>query len=408
MTDSRTFVVAGAGQAGGWCARTLREQGFEGRVVLVGDEDYAPYERPPLSKEALTGEAGLESAYLWPPASWREMGVELRLGCRAEAVDPAAHTVSLSGGEILRYDRLMLATGSRPRRLDVPGADLPGIHMIRTMHDTTAIRAEVKPGETAVVIGGGWIGLEAAAALTKLGMKVVVAEVADRLCARAVTPALSDWLLDFHRGKGIDVRLNCGAARFEGDDVLERVVLDDGSVIAAPLCIVGIGILPNVELAEAAGIRVDNGIVVDDRCRTSAADVFACGEVTNHPNALLGRRVRLESWENAQNQGICGAKAMLDAAEPYNEIPWFWSDQFDANLQLVGLPDAWDEEATRGDPAGGAFITFYLKNGAIYGAVAVNQGRDIRFARRLMQAGARVTAAELADPSVKLQALLKR
>jgi 3-phenylpropionate/trans-cinnamate dioxygenase ferredoxin reductase component len=408
MTDARSFVVVGAGQAGGWCARTLRDRGFEGRVVLVGDEDYAPYERPPLSKEALTGEAGLESAYLWPPASWQELNVELKLGCRADAIDPEAHTVSLAGGEVLRYDRLMLATGSRPRQLDAPGADLPGIHLIRTMHDASAIRAEVKPGETAVVIGGGWIGLEAAAALTKLGMTVVVAEAASRLCGRAVTPAISDWLLDFHRGKGVDVRLNCSAARFEGGDVLERVVLGDGSVVDARLCIVGIGILPNVELAEAAGIRVDNGIVVDELCHTSAADVFACGEVTKHPNALLGRQVRLESWENAQNQGICGAKAMLGTAEPYNEVPWFWSDQFDANLQLVGLPLDWDEEATRGDPAEGAFITFYLKDGRIEGAVAVNQGRDLRFARRLMQAGVTVTAAELKDPSVKLQALLKR
>ena len=408
MTESRIFVVVGAGQAGGWCARTLRDSGFEGRVVLVGDEDYAPYERPPLSKEALTGDAPIESAYLWPPASWAEIGVELLLGRRAERIEPDEHRLVLAGGEALAYDRLMIATGSRPRRLAVPGADLPGIHMIRTMHDTEAIRADVGPGDTAVVVGGGWIGLEAAAALVKLGMTVVVAEAAGRLCGRAVTPAISDWLLGFHRAKGIDVRLSCAAERFEGDDRLERVALTDGSVVDARLCVVGIGILPNVELAADAGIATENGITVDDRCRTSAADVFACGEVTSHPNALLGRRLRLESWENAQNQGICGGKAMLDQAEPYNEVPWFWSDQFDANLQLVGVPEDWDEEATRGDPAEGTFITFYLKGGRIEGAVAVNQGRDIRVARRLMQAGATVTAAELADPSVKLQALLKR
>jgi 3-phenylpropionate/trans-cinnamate dioxygenase ferredoxin reductase subunit len=407
MSDTRCFVVLGAGQAGGWCARTLRDQGFEGRIVLVGDEAYAPYERPPLSKEALTGDAPVENAYLWPPESWNDINVELRLGCRAEALDTAAHTVALAGGETLAYDRLMIATGSRPRLPSVPGVDLPGIHVIRAIPDTEALRAAVAPGKTAVVIGGGWIGLEAAAAFRKLGMEVVVAEAAERLCGRAVTPAISDYLLNLHRGHGVDIRLNCGVAGFEGDGRLERVALSDGSTVEAAVAVIGIGIVPNVELAAEAGITVENGIVVDDLCRTSAADVFGCGEVTNQP-ALGGGRVRLESWENAQNQGIAGAKSMLDAGAPFGEIPWFWSDQFDANLQLVGLPAGWDEEATRGSMADGAFITFYLKGGRIDGAVAVNKGGDLRFARRLMNAGVTVTAAELADPSVKLQALLKR
>jgi 3-phenylpropionate/trans-cinnamate dioxygenase ferredoxin reductase subunit len=407
MSDDRTFVVIGAGQAGGWCARTLRDQGFEGRVVLIGDEAYAPYERPPLSKEALTGAAGIEQAYLWPPESWDEINVELRLGCAVTEIDAAGHAVVLDGGERLPFDRLMIATGSRPRLPPVPGVDLPGIHVIRAMPDTEAIRAAIAPGKTAVVIGGGWIGLEAAAAFRKLGMEAVVAEAAERLCGRAVTPAISDYLLTLHHQHGVDIRLGCGVAGFEGDGKLERVTLADGSTVETPVAVIGIGIVPNVELAQAAGIACENGIVVDAQCRTSAPDIFACGEVTNQP-ALGGGRVRLESWENAQNQGIAGAKAMLDAGEDYGEIPWFWSDQYDVNLQLVGLPAGWDAEATRGSAEEGAFITFYLKGGSIEGAVAVNKGGDLRFARRLMNAGVEVTPEELSDPTVKLQALLKK
>ena len=403
MTDSRTFLVVGAGQAGGWCARTLRSEGFEGRIVLIGEEAYAPYERPPLSKQALTGEATVESAYLWPPGSWEEIGVELRLGCRVESIAPDEHTATISGGETMAWDRLMIATGSRPRMLEVPGAELAGVHTIRTIPDTEAIRAEIAPGRTAVVVGGGWIGLEAAAAFRKLGMEVVVVEAADRLCSRAATPATSEYLLKLHRDHGVDIRLDCVVGRFDGDGALERVLLGDESAVDAAIAVVGIGIVPNVELAEAAGIETANGIRVDAFCRTSAPDVFACGEVTDQP--VWGR---LESWENAQNQGIAGAKSMLDSGEAYSETPWFWSDQYDTNLQIVGTAREWEEEATRGSAADGSFITFYLTGGKIVGAVAVNQGRDIRFARRLMQAGASVTAAELADPSVKLQALLKR
>jgi 3-phenylpropionate/trans-cinnamate dioxygenase ferredoxin reductase subunit len=403
VTDSRTFLVVGAGQAGGWCARTLRSEGFEGRVVLIGEEAYAPYERPPLSKQALTGEATVESAYLWPPGSWDEIGVELRLGWRVESIAPDRHTATISGGETIAWDRLMIATGSRPRMLEAPGAELAGIHTIRTIPDTEAIRAQVAPGRTAVVVGGGWIGLEAAAAFRKLGMEVVVVEAADRLCSRAATPAISDYLLKLHRDHGVDIRLDCVVGRFDGDGALERVLLGDGSAVDAAIAVVGIGIVPNVELAEAAGIETADGIRVDAFCRTSAPDIFACGEVTDQP--VWGR---LESWENAQNQGIAGARAMLDVGAAYGEAPWFWSDQYDANLQIVGIAREWEEEATRGSAADGAFITFYLTGGKIVGAVAVNNGRDLRFARRLMQTGATVTAAELSDPNVKLQALLKQ
>jgi len=410
MSDSRTFVVIGAGQAGGWGARTLRDSGFEGRIVLVGDEPHLPYERPPLSKSALLGESEVEDAFFWPREEYETLNIELRLGVSATAIDRAAHRVTLSDGETLVYDRLLLATGARPRLLDAPGADLAGVHYLRAIADTLAIRKDMAAGGgPALVVGGGWIGLEVAAALRKQDRPVVVAEFTDRLCGRAVTPAFSDWLLALHRGHGVDVRLNTAVERFEGDGGrLVRAVLSDGETVDCALAVVGIGVVPNSELAEAAGLAVDNGVVVDDQGRTSDPDIFAAGDLTNHPNPLLGRRVRLESWENAQNQAIAAAKAMLDQGAPYAEIPWFWSDQYDVNLQLIGLPEGWDSEVTRGDPAEGAFVTFYLKDGRIDGAVAVNNGRDLRFARRLMQRGTQVSPEELADPAVKMQALLKR
>ena len=407
MNSARTFIVVGAGQAGGWAVRTLREEGFDGRLVLIGEESHIPYERPPLSKALLLGEAEVDSTHLWPATSYDEWNVELRLGEKVSSIRPAEHRIEIAGGEVLAYDRLLLTTGSRPRMLEVPGADLAGVHTLRVIEDTMAIRDRVPDGGIALVVGGGWIGLEAASALRKLGAGVVVVEAAPQLCGRALTPELGAWMLELHRSHGVDVRLGLGVERFEGAGRLEGAVLGDGSVIDTPLAIVGIGIVPNSELAEAAGLTVENGIVVDGFARTSDPDIFAAGDVTNHLNPRFSRPVRLESWENAQNHAIAAAKAMLDKGEPYADVPWFWSDQYDVNIQLTGLPQDWDATVTRGDPAAGAFITFYLKGGRIDGAVAVNNGRDLRMAKRLMTASKQVSADDLADPDIKLQTLLK-
>ena len=407
MSDSRIFVIIGASQAGGWIAKTLRAEGFKGRVVLIGEEKYLPYERPPLSKDALLGEAELDSTYFWPPETYPELNIETMLGVRATAIDRTAKQVTLDNGDVLAYDRLAITTGTRPRRLPIDGGDLAGVHYLRTMDDTLAIQADAKNGAVALIVGGGWIGLEVAATLSKLGCKSVVVEFADRLCGRAVTPEISAWMLDFHKGHGIDVRLNTGVERFEGDGALQRAILSDGDTIVCTLAVVGIGVLPNVEIAAEAGIEIDNGIKVDDLCRTSDPKIFSAGDVTNHPNALLGKRIRLESWENAQNQGIAAGKSMLDKGESYSEIPWFWSDQHDANIQMIGLPEAWDEVATRGDTGDNEFMTIYLKDSKIIGAISVNNPRDLRFAKRLMQAGKPVSATDIADTSIKMQALLK-
>lgn len=401
------IVVVGAGQAGGWAARTLRDEGFEGAVTLIGEEPYPPYERPPLSKEVLLGKAPAESSYLWPESSFEELGVTLRTGTAATAIDRAAKTVALAGGEVLAYDKLLIATGGRVRKLPLEGAGLDGVHYLRGIDDSAAIRADLGPGARLAVIGGGWIGLEVAAAARMLGAEVAVVEALDSLCARALAPEMSAWLLEIHRGRGVDVRLGATIEALTGDGRVDGVRLSGGETLAATAVVIGIGIVPNVELAEAAGLAVDNGIAVDALCRTSDPGIYAAGDVTSHPNDLLGRNIRLESWENAQNQGIAAAKAMLGGETPYREVPWFWSDQYDVNIQLVGLPGDFDRTVTRGERAAGSFIDFYLKDGRIDGAAAIDNPRDIRFTRRLMQAEKIVDPAALADPAVKLQALLR-
>jgi 3-phenylpropionate/trans-cinnamate dioxygenase ferredoxin reductase subunit len=302
----------------------------------------------------------------------------------------------------------MIATGARPRNLPIHGTELKGVHYLRYIGDALVIRERLQPGETIVVIGGGWIGLEVAAAARQRGANAVVIEFADRLCARALSPDMSEAILDLHKKHGVDVRLKKTVVRFEGDGALERVVLDDGMDIAARCAVIGIGVVSNFELAAEAGLDVDDGIVVDDTGRTSDPDIYAAGDVTKHPNSHLGRRIRLESWENAQNQAIAAAKAMLGKPEPYSEIPWFWSDQYDANIQLVGLPERYDEVAVRGDRNSGTFTSFYLCEGKLVGVAGINTGRDVRFCRRLIAAGATTTVAQLSDPAVKLQSLGKK
>ena len=408
MSDDRTFIIIGASQAGGWVAQTLRKEGFEGKVILIGEEPYLPYERPPLSKAALLGEVTVESTYFWPLETFDEANIEVRLNTRVIEIDRNGKEIVTEGGERIAYDKLAITTGARVRELPVEGADLPGVFYLRTMENTLAIRDAVKDGARAMIVGGGWIGLECAATLTKLGCNAIVIESADRLCGRAVTPEISDWMLKFHTGHGVDVRLGAGIEKFQGVSQLESAVLPGGDTIECSIAVVGIGVIPNAELAREAGLEVNNGIVVDNRACTSDPDIVAAGDVTNHPNALLGRRIRLESYENAQNQGITAGKAMLDKAEPYSEIPWFWSDQFDANLQMIGLPADWNETATRGDKDSNEFITFYLKNGVIDGAISVNNPRDLRIAKRLMLGKKQVTAAELINPETKMQGLIKR
>jgi 3-phenylpropionate/trans-cinnamate dioxygenase ferredoxin reductase subunit len=399
------YAIVGGGQAAGWAAVTLRKEGFAGRLVLVGEEPYPPYERPPLSKGLLAGDEGPEKAFLHPPSHYRDIGVELRLGVRALAIDPRERRVSLADGESLAYDKLLLATGSKVRRLGIPGADLPGVHYLRTIGDMLAIRGRLSAGARLAVVGGGYIGLEVAATARKRGCGVVVLEMQETVMGRVVAPEVGRFYADVHRRHGVDVRTGVTVAGFEGDGRVERVRLVGGEAVPCDAVVIGVGIAPDADLAEAAGLAVDNGIVVDEFGRTSDARVFAAGDATNQPNAVLGRRLRLESWQNAQNQAIAAAKAMCGKPEPYAEVPWFWSDQYDLNLQIVGLAERWDSLVFRGGPEAAPFTAFYLADGRVVAANAVNNARDVRFARKLIAERRPVEPAKLADPSMPLKQL---
>ena len=407
MIDDRTFVIVGASQAGGWVANTLRSEGFGGKIILIGEEPHIPYERPPLSKGALLGDVTVDSTHFWQKQSLEESKIDLKLGTRVSSINRTAKKVITENGEQISFDKLAITTGARVRKLSIEGSQLPGVFYLRTIDDTLEIKDQITKGTNALIVGGGWIGLECAATLTKLGCKSIVVEAADRLCGRAVTPEISNWMLDFHSKNGVDIHLNTGMESFQGKEKLESAVLSNGEKVDCTIAVIGIGVIPNSELAADAGIDVDNGIVVDEKTRTSDPDIYAAGDVANHPNAILGRRLRLESYENAQNQGIAAGKAMLGGSEPYSEIPWFWSDQFDANIQMIGIPENWDSTATRGKPEDNEFVTFYLKNGVIDGAISINNPRDLRFGKRLMQAKKLVSMEDLSNMDIKLQALLR-
>lgn len=406
MSTDPSFVIVGGGHAGGRAAEAMRQLGFAGGITLIGAEPHLPYERPPLSKELLQAEDGQGFALIRDQAWYDEQGVACRLGAAATALDPDTRTVVLADGESVRYDKLLLATGVSVRRLEVPGAGLANVHYLRTIDDSRAIEARLRPGRNVAVVGGGFIGLEVAASARKRGCTVTVIEAADRLMGRGVMPAVSEAFLGLHRANGVDVRLGAGVDRLEGDGAVARAVLADGTVLAADLVVVGIGVTPETGLAEAAGLEVDDGIVVDERCRTSAPGIYAAGDATSHYSPHYGRHIRLESWENAQNQAIAAARNMCGEDFVHTGAPWMWSDQYDVGLQVAGVPAEWDAVVYRGDPASREFLAFQMAGGEVVGAQSVNRPRDMRFARRLIGGGAADPTA-LADEAIPLRDLAR-
>jgi len=399
-----TIVIVGAGQAGGWAAKTLRAEGYKGRIVLIGAERHPSHERPPLSKAVLSGEAAPETTHLFKPDEHAALDLDFRAEARATRIDRVAKRIELARGGSVAYDKLILTTGGTARKLPIPGGDSRRVFYLRTIEDSLAIRDAIGPGKKLAVIGGGWIGLEVAATARKRGTSVVVIEALDRLCARTVPPAISAFLRARHEREDVDIRLGVGVKAIEDRGQLV-VRLADGGVIEADAVVAGIGLEPDVALARDAGLAVDNGVVVDEQGRTSDPDIFAAGDCANTPLPCLGRRVRLESWANAQNQAIVAAKAALGQDARYDELPWFWSDQYDVNLQILGLPARWPEPVVRGDPASGSFSHFYLDGERIAAIVSVNAPRDLRAAKKLVQTRKPVSAASLADPAVQLQRL---
>ena len=397
------MIVAGAGHAGGQAAASLRQEGYDGDIVIVGDEPHIPYQRPPLSKQYLAGEHGLERVYLRPEKFYADRNVTIESGVRIESIDRAAQTVATSDGDVLSYTKLLLATGSRPRRLQLEGGDLAGIHYLRTIADVDAIKEEMAPGRKVVVVGGGYIGLEVAAVCIGAGLKVRVIEMEDRILQRVTTPSMSEFYHDLHSTRGVRLHTRAMVTGFAGNGRVKQVLCGEAA-FDADLVIVGIGIVPNVELAAEAGLACDNGIVVDDRCRTADPNIYAAGDCTNHPNPLLNRRLRLESVPNAMEQARVAAANLCGGDKVYASVPWFWSDQYDLKLQMVGFAADGDSEVLRGEVAAKRFAVFHLKDGAIAAVDAVNSPKEFMICRRLI--GREVDAQALADPETDLKSLL--
>jgi 3-phenylpropionate/trans-cinnamate dioxygenase ferredoxin reductase subunit len=398
-----TVVIAGAGHAAGQTIVSLRQGGFAGRIVLVGEEPYLPYQRPPLSKKFLAGELETSRLLLRQEKYYPEHQVEVHLGTRVSRVEPASRTAELSNGTSIHYDKLVLATGTRVREVRVPGHQLPGVHYLRTIDDVDQIRAAFRPGASLVIVGAGYIGLEVAAVAVTHGLKVTVLELADQVLPRIGAPPVAEFMARVHREAGVEIRCNTGLKAFTGETRLKGVVGSDGREIPADLAIVGIGVLPNVELAQAAGIVCDNGVMVDEYCRTSDPDVLAIGDCTNHPNPLLGCRLRLESVHNAQEQAKTAASTILGRLEPYGQVPWFWSDQYDLKLQIVGISSLTDQSVIRGEPASRSFTVFFLNGGRLTAAYAINSPREFMLSRKLIALGARPEPALLKDTSVSFK-----
>lgn len=412
MSADATHVIVGGGQAGGRAAEAMRAAGFDGRIVCLAGEPERPYERPPLSKGVLTGDAPESAAYLREPAYYTDNGIEVRTGAPVEAIDRAARRVVLEDGTDLAYDRLLLATGARVKRLPLPGSDLAGVHYLRSLADSRALRARLVDGARVAIVGGGYIGLEVAAAAAKRGCAVTVLEGAATVMGRQLPAELGTWFAAQHRARGIDVVTGAQVAAFEarGDapGCVGAVRCADGTRKPADVVVVGVGVAPATELAEQAGLACDDGIVVDAQGRTSDPAVFAAGDVTRHPNPVLGRTIRLESWQNAQYQAEAAGRTMAGVPTDYRMVPWFWSDQFDLNLQMVGVPESWDRLVWRGEPDPEAgFAVFCLADGVAVGASAVNLGKAVAPARKLLESGARPDPAALADPGTSLKKVLK-
>ncbi|GAA2458689.1 FAD-dependent oxidoreductase [Actinomadura vinacea] len=404
-----TFVIVGASLAGAKAAETLREEGFEGRVVLIGEEAERPYERPPLSKGYLLGRQERDKAHVHEADWYGEHGVELRLGVRATSIDRFAHRVGLASGEPVDYDRLLLATGSSPRRLDAPGSTLQGIHYLRSMADSTALREALEPGGRRVVVAGaGWIGLETAAAARTYGNEVTMIEPEPTPLHSALGPEVGGLFADLHRGHGVDLRLDQGVAGFWGAGQVSAVVTSGGQEIPADVVIVGVGVRPNTELAEDAGLEVSDGVLVDQALRTSDPDIFAAGDVANAYHPLLGKRIRVEHWANALNGGPAAARAMLGRAVSYDRIPYFFTDQYELGMELSGVaaPGEYDDVVFRGDVPGREFLAFWLLDGRVVAGMNVNVWDVTGDVQALIRSGEPVDAAGLADPKVPLTELV--
>jgi 3-phenylpropionate/trans-cinnamate dioxygenase ferredoxin reductase subunit len=407
MADTFDVLIVGAGHGGAQTAIALRSTGFAGSIALVGDEPDLPYERPPLSKEYLSGEKAFERIQIRPAAYWAEKQVRLILGQRVVEVLPADRAVALADGRRLGYRHLVWAAGGDPRKLSCPGAGLAGVHAVRNRADVDAILAELPQAARIVVIGGGYIGLEAAAALSKMGKPVVLLEALPRVLARVAGEALSTFFEREHRAHGIDVRTSAQVTALHGEGHVAAVELASGETVAADMLIVGIGIVPSAGPLLAAGAQGGNGVFVDAQCRTSLPDVFALGDCAEHCNGFAGgARIRLESVQNANDMAMVAAKTICGQEAHYSATPWFWSNQYDLKLQTVGLSSGHDQAVVRGDPSARSFSVVYLRQGKVIALDCVNNVRDYSHGRRLVELGVIAEPDRVADSAIQLKQLI--
>ena len=399
MTPERAVIV-GASHAGAQLAANLRREGWSGEVVLIGDEGGLPYHRPPLSKGYLAGKNGLDDLLIRGADFYEKQHIRL-LNATVEAIHRSAKRVSLSTGDTLTYTKLALCTGARARRLPTPGVDLPGIHYLRTAADVELIRAAATPGRRVVIVGGGYIGLETAASLCSLGMNVTVLEATERVLERVTAPEVSAFYTRIHNGEGVEIRTHALVEAFSGNGRVQEVVLAGGEPIPADLVIVGVGVVPNTELASAAGLSVDNGIVIDDQARTDDPDIVAAGDCTSHTMARYGSRIRLESVSSAGEQAKIAAATICGKHRSIAALPWFWSDQYDLKLQIAGLNAGYDEVLLSGDPSRDRdFSCFYFRDRELIAADCVNRPRDFMFSKRAISQQLRVDRSELLAGSI--------
>ncbi|MEX2194244.1 MAG: FAD-dependent oxidoreductase [Thermoleophilaceae bacterium] len=402
MTPKQTFVIVGASLAGAKAAETLRAEGFDGRLVLIGAEHERPYERPPLSKEYLRGDAGREKIYVHEEGFYAQHDIELQLGRRVVSLDTSSSEVGLDHGERLRYDRLLLTTGAEPRRLAVPGGELDGVLYLRSVEDSDALRERLDRGGAVVVVGAGWIGAEVAASARQRGLEVTVLDPAAVPLERVLGAEVGAVYRDIHADHGIQLLLGTGVEAFEGDAAVERVRTSDGRELECDFVVVGIGVEPRTELAARAELSVDNGILVDEQLRSSAPAVFAAGDVANAHHPFYGERIRIEHWANALNQGPAAARNMLGGAEAYDRLPYFFSDQYDVGMEYSGFARAWDRVVFRGDPASREFIAFWLVEDHVVAGMNVNVWDVTDPIQRLIRDRVKVDDRGLADIDVPL------
>ena len=400
------FVVLGAGLTGASAAIALRKYSVDARVTLIGDEDEAPYERPPLSKAYLRGELPFEKLLVRPPEFYAQQTIDTILGTRAVRIDGTQRILHLNDGRRVPFDRLLIATGVRNRRPPIPGIDLQGVYQLRTVRDATRLRTEMQSGRKAVVVGMGFIGCEVAAALRHHQVEVVSIDPGSTPLARVLGEAVGGTLASLHASYGVHTVFNDTVEAFEGKGRIVRVVTKAGLRIPCDFAVVGVGVEPVVELLDGTGIRIDNGIAVDQYCATSIDGIYAAGDVANHFHPVFGRHIRIEHWQNAMRQGDNAARNMLGERIPYDDIPWFWSDQYDANIQYAGHHNSYEELIVRGQLEGGSYVAFYLNAGLIDAVVGVNNAKDVRRAMPLIKNRRPVDRNRLQDQNVDLRSLV--